>query len=123
MSVHPGRGAGRRPARSGQHARRAARVGEPRGGPARALPGFPGRLRGAVMTVLIAYGTTGGGTGEIAEWVAEELRAGGRAGGLEAGPRGARAPAPPSPPLLPAPPFGGGGVAPSPPAGSSTASP
>src|SRR4051794_17563006 len=77
MSVHPGRGAGRRPARSGQHARRAARVGEPRGGPARALPGFPGRLRGAVMTVLIAYGTTGGGTGEIAEWVAEELRADG----------------------------------------------
>jgi len=29
------------------------------------------------MTVLIAYGTTGGGTGEIAEWVAEELRAAG----------------------------------------------
>jgi menaquinone-dependent protoporphyrinogen oxidase len=29
------------------------------------------------MTVLIAYGTTGGGTGEIAEWVAEELRADG----------------------------------------------
>jgi hypothetical protein len=29
------------------------------------------------MTVLVAYGTTGGGTGEIAEWVAEELRAAG----------------------------------------------
>jgi menaquinone-dependent protoporphyrinogen oxidase len=29
------------------------------------------------MTVLIAYGTTGGGTGEIAGWIAEELRAAG----------------------------------------------
>jgi len=29
------------------------------------------------VTVLVAYGTTGGGTGEIAEWVAEELRAAG----------------------------------------------
>jgi len=29
------------------------------------------------MTVLVAYGTTGGGTGEIAEWVAEQQRAAG----------------------------------------------
>jgi len=27
------------------------------------------------MTVLVAYGTTGGGTGEIAGWIADELRA------------------------------------------------
>ncbi|MET0420019.1 MAG: flavodoxin domain-containing protein [Actinoplanes sp.] len=29
------------------------------------------------MTVLVAYGTTGGGTGEIAGWIAEELRGAG----------------------------------------------
>lgn len=29
------------------------------------------------MLVLVAYGTTGGGTGEIAGWIAEELRAAG----------------------------------------------
>ena len=29
------------------------------------------------MTVLVAYGTTGGGTGEIAGWIADELRAAG----------------------------------------------
>jgi menaquinone-dependent protoporphyrinogen oxidase len=29
------------------------------------------------MTVLVAFGTTGGGTGEIAAWIAEELRAAG----------------------------------------------
>lgn len=27
------------------------------------------------MTVLVAYGTTGGSTGEIAEWIGAELRA------------------------------------------------
>ncbi|MCU7729528.1 hypothetical protein ODJ79_37920 [Actinoplanes sp. KI2] len=31
------------------------------------------------MTVLVAFGTTGGGTGEIAEWIAGELRAAGLA--------------------------------------------
>jgi len=31
------------------------------------------------MLVLVAFGTTGGGTGEIAGWVAEELRAAGLA--------------------------------------------
>jgi menaquinone-dependent protoporphyrinogen oxidase len=29
------------------------------------------------MSVLVAYGTTGGGTGEIAAWIAEELRGAG----------------------------------------------
>jgi len=29
------------------------------------------------MTVLVAYGTIGGGTGEIAGWIAEELRSAG----------------------------------------------
>jgi len=29
------------------------------------------------MTVLVAYGTTGGGTGEVAGWIADELRAAG----------------------------------------------
>jgi menaquinone-dependent protoporphyrinogen oxidase len=29
------------------------------------------------MSVLVAYGTTGGGTGEIATWIADELRAAG----------------------------------------------
>ncbi|MEV4351452.1 flavodoxin domain-containing protein [Actinoplanes sp. NPDC049596] len=29
------------------------------------------------MLVLVTYGTTGGGTGEIAEWIADELRAAG----------------------------------------------
>lgn len=29
------------------------------------------------MTVLVAYGTTGGSTAEIADWIAEELRAAG----------------------------------------------
>ena len=27
------------------------------------------------MTVLVAYGTSGSGTGEIAGWIADELRA------------------------------------------------
>ena len=32
---------------------------------------------GTIMTVLVAYGTTGGGTGEVAGWIADELRAAG----------------------------------------------